>query len=242
MAFSVPWLNLSSHLLAHHLEKGEHSSGRGCFSFHPEMQSLSSLWDQGKQSHRSRPVEERKWSSITCSRTPTWKSLGEMSVTFPSWVVCNTRVTCWVYHLIRAYTAATLFRGNPKWFSIKEAICGITGVIHIASPRGIIWKYICFALMRRYWYSIACSFHALEEKTCSLINLLYPWASFLLLLIFSSLGSAKGQAGYRGVISSGIIMISLSGVLETTAINPEFLIWFTSSETEKSVLRELKLW
>lgn len=62
--------------------------------------------------------------------------------------------------------------------------------------------------------------------------------------MFSSPGSAKGntgQADYRGVVSSEIMLICLSGILETTAINPEFLIWFTSSETEKSVLRQLGL-
>lgn len=50
-----------------------------------------------------------------------------------------------------------------------------------------------------------------------------------------------GQADYRGVTSLEIVLICLSGILETTAIIPEFLIWFTSSETEKSVLGQLGL-
>lgn len=82
----------------------------------------------------------------------------------------------------------------------------------------------------------------LKRHAISLIP--FTCAISLSLLIFSIPRSTKGNTGkaeYRWIISSEIMFNCLSEILETTAINSEFLIWFTSSETEKSVHKHLGL-
>ena len=124
----------------------------------------------------------------------------------------------------------------------RGCLCGYGGNSHSSSKRNSLKIDLLITnenVPVFNWMWFPCM---LKRHSVSLIPL--NCAISLSLLIYSIPRSAKGNTGkaeYRWIISSEIMFSCLSEILETTAINSEFLIWFTSSEAEKSVHKQLGL-